>query len=178
MAKFLKEYTNNLNDVDEITLKRIFKDYFFKHQLYSKSNDLDYRLIEIEEKMYQQLNNAGTPEKYIRDKSKYVYAHKILSDTIMNLKFITMLDSKGFKNIKIEREKIEKAILSLVDEKSALIYKEIFPNCKLNYFLKHLSHKDALKLESKIKDMHYRKKYRLLDQAIITLIDLIKFEQK
>jgi len=178
MAKFLKEYTNNLNDVDEITLKRIFKDYFFKHQLYSKSNDLDYRLIEIEEKMYQQLNNAGTPEKYIRDKSKYVYAHKILSDTIMNPKFIQMLDTKGFKELRVKQSTITKALQSLVDDKAALIYKEMFPDCRLNHFLKHLSPKDALKLESKIKNIHYRKKYRLLDQAIITLIDLIKFEQK
>lgn len=179
MTKFVNQCTENIKNIDENTLKKIFKDYFFKYQLFKKDNiDLEYKLIEVTEEMYKMLNNAGEPIHYIRDKAKYVYAHKILSDTIMNPKFIKMLDSKGFKEVLIKKETIKKALDNLVDDKSALIYKEIFPDCKINHFLKHLSSKDAFKLERKINDMHYRKKYRLLDQAIITLIDLIKFEQK
>lgn len=179
MSRELKIATNNLNEVDETTLKKIFKDYFFKYKLFQSNNvDLEYNLIQVTEEMYKMLNNAGEPVQYIRDKSKYVYAHKILSDTIMNPKFIKMLDSKGFKELRIKKETIIKALNGLVDDKSALIYKEVFPDCRLNHFLKHLSTKDALRLEKKINEMHYRKKYKLLDQAIISLIDLIKFEQK
>lgn len=177
MAK-VKEYTENLNEVDEKILKRIFKDYFFKNGLFKKEIDLEYKLIPITEEMYKTLNNAGELSVYIRDKSQYIYAHKIISDTIMNPLFMKMIDSKGFKELRIKKEIIKDALESLIDEKSGLIYKELFPNTKLNCFLKHLSHKDSEKLERKINDIHYRKKYRLLDQAILSLIDLIKFEQK
>lgn len=178
MARFVQEYTNNINDVDEITLKRIFKDYFFKYKLYAKSTDLDYRLIEITQEMYKQLNNAGDPEKYVRDKSKYIYAHKILSDTIMNPKFIKMLDAKGFKNLKVPREVIEKALLSLVDDKAAILLKELYPDVKIKTFLKHLSLKQSIDLERRLDKLHYRKRYRLLNDALNSLIELIKFDYK